>query len=164
MRSGWASALVDFVDRDDDRNLRRFGVVDGFEGLRHHAVVGRHHQHHDVGDLGSAGSHAGERFMAGRVDEDDFAAVLLDVIGADVLRDPAGFLRGHVGEANGVQQRGLAVIDVAHDGDHGRALHTIGVSSVSSISCVLSSSKLTLLVEAPKSRARSSAIFTRGSG
>ena len=102
--------------------LGRPGVIDGFEGLRHDAVVGRHHQHHDVGDLGAAGAHAGEGFVAGRIDEDDLAAVLLHVIGADVLRDAAGFLAGHVGYADGVEQRGLAVIDVAHDGDHGRAL------------------------------------------
>ena len=67
------------------------GVIDGFERLRHDAVVGGHHQHHDIGDLGAAGAHAGERFVAGRIDEHDLAAVLLDVIGADVLGDSAGF-------------------------------------------------------------------------
>ena len=84
--------LVDLVDRDDDRNLGGFGVVDGFERLRHDAVVGRDHQHHDIGDLGAAGAHAGERFVARRIDEDDLLAVLFDVIRADVLRDAAGFL------------------------------------------------------------------------
>ena len=126
MRSGCASAFVDFVDRDDDGHAGRFGVIDGFERLRHDAVVGRDHQHHDVGDLRAAGAHARERFMAGRVDEHDLAAVLLDVIRADVLRDAAGLAVGHVGGANGVQQRSLAVIDVAHDGNHGRAPHAIG--------------------------------------
>ena len=91
-------------------------------GLRHDAVVGRHHQHHDVGDLGAAGAHAGEGFVAGRIDEDDLAAVHLHVIRADVLGDAAGLARRHVGFADGVEQRGLAVIHVAHDGDHGRAL------------------------------------------
>ena len=40
-----------------------------------------------------------------------------------MLRDASGFAGGHVGFADGVEQRGLAVIDVAHDGDHGRARH-----------------------------------------
>ena len=40
------------------------------------------------------------------------------VVGADVLRDAAGFARRHLGAADVVQQRGLAVVDVAHDGDH----------------------------------------------
>ena len=119
---GLGVGLVDLVDRHDDRHLGRPGVVDGFERLRHDAVVGRHHQHDDVGDLGAAGTHAGEGFVTGRIDEDDLAAVLLHVIGADVLRDAAGFLLGHIGHADGVEQRRLTVIDVAHDGDHGRAL------------------------------------------
>ena len=68
--------LVDLIDRDDDRHLRRLGVVDRFERLRHHAVIGRHHQHHDIGDFRAAGAHAGERFVAGSIDEHDLAAVL----------------------------------------------------------------------------------------
>ena len=119
---GLGVGLVDLVDGHDDRHVGGAGVVDGFEGLRHDAVVGRHHQHHDVGDLGAAGAHAGERFVAGRVDEDDLAAVQLHVVRADVLGDAAGLARRHVGFADGVEQRGLAVIHVAHDGDHGRAL------------------------------------------
>ena len=100
-------------------------MIDGFERLRHYAVVGRDHQHHDVGDLGSAGAHAGERFVAGRVDEHDVAAVLFDAISADMLGDPAGFFIGHMGQPDGVEQRSLAVIDVAHDGDHWSAPHAI---------------------------------------
>ena len=34
---------------------------------------------------------------------------------------PPASLLGHVGRADGVEQRSLAVIDVAHDGDHRRA-------------------------------------------
>ena len=96
MRSTCASGFVDLVDRDDDRNLRGAGVVDGFERLRHDAVVRRHHQHHDVGDFGAAGTHAGERFVTRGIDEDDLLAVLLDVISADMLRDAAGFLVGDI--------------------------------------------------------------------
>ena len=47
------------------------------------------------------------------------------VVGADVLRDAAGFARRHLGAADVVQQRGLAVVDVAHDGDDRRARHAI---------------------------------------
>ena len=100
-------------------------MIDGFERLRHYAVVGGHHQNHDIGDFGAAGAHAGERFMAGRIDEHDLAAVLFDVISADVLRDAAGFAVGDIGRTDRVQQRSFAVIDVAHDGDHGSAPHAI---------------------------------------
>jgi hypothetical protein len=117
--------LVDLVNGDDDGDLGCAGVVDGFQGLRHHAVVGRHHQHHDIGDFGAAGAHAGERFVAWSIDEDHFASVFFNVVCADVLGDSAGFLAGHVGFADGVQQRGFTMIDVSHDGDHGRAFEQI---------------------------------------
>ena len=42
------------------------------------------------------------------------------LVGADVLGDAAGLALGHVGLADGVEQRGLAVVDVAHDGDDRR--------------------------------------------
>jgi hypothetical protein len=42
------------------------------------------------------------------------------VVRADVLRDAARLTRGHFRLADVIEQRGLAVIDVAHDGDHGR--------------------------------------------
>ena len=59
--------------------------------------------------------------MAGRVDESDFPAVLFDLIGADMLSDAASLAFNHLGLANGIQQRCLAVIDVAHDRDDRRA-------------------------------------------
>ena len=113
--------LVDLVDRDDDRHTGRLRVLDGFLGLRHHAVVGRHHQDHDVGGLRTAGAHGGERLVARSVQERDHAALGFHVVGADVLGDAAGFARGHLGAPDVVQQRGLAVVDVAHDGDDRRA-------------------------------------------
>ena len=68
-------------------------------------------------------------------------AVHLDVIRADVLRDAAGFAVGDVGLADRVEQRRLAVIDVAHDGDHGSALYAgPSSSSACSTSCMASSS------------------------
>ncbi len=59
----------------------------------------------------------------GRVDEGDPAAVLLDLVGADLLGDPAGLAGGDGGLADGVEQRGLAVVDVAEHGDHRRSRH-----------------------------------------
>jgi len=40
----------------------------------------------------------------------------LTLVGSDVLRDAAALLRRDVGMADGVEQRGLAVIDVPQDG------------------------------------------------
>ena len=46
---GIGAHLVDLVDRDHHRHVGRGGVVQRLDRLRHHAVVGRHHQHGDIG-------------------------------------------------------------------------------------------------------------------
>ena len=111
---------IDLVDCDDYRNVGGASVIDRLLRLRHHAFVGGDHQHDDVGDLGAARAHRSERLMARSIDERDRAAVGLDGVRADVLGDSAELARGHVGVANRVEQRGLAVIDMAHDGDDRR--------------------------------------------
>ena len=89
--------LVDLVDRDDDRHVGGAGVVDRLVGLRHDAVVGGDHDHGDVGDLGAAGAHGGERLVARGVEEGDRLVVVVDLVGADVLGDAAGLARGDLG-------------------------------------------------------------------
>ena len=44
-----------------------------------------------------------------------------DAVGADVLRDAARFARCHAALANRIEKRGLAVVDMAHECDDGRA-------------------------------------------
>ena len=123
--------FVDLVDGHDDRGARRLGVLDGLDRLGHDAVIGRHHQDDDVGDIGAAGAHGREGRVARRVQEGHPVAVLQPhLIGADMLGDAAMFARGDVGRAQGVQQRGLAVVDVAHDRDDRRAQGRIGVIGV----------------------------------
>ena len=115
------SRQVHLVDGDDHWNSGCLGMIDGLGRLRHHAVVGCHHDDHDVGDVRPAGPQRGERLVTRCVDEGDRALVPLDPIGADVLRYPAGLAGHHIGVSNRVEELGLAVIDVPHDGDDGRA-------------------------------------------
>ena len=68
---GHGFRLVDLVDGDDDRNFGGVGVIDGFERLRHDTVVGCNDEDNDVGGLRSAGTHAGKRFVTGRIEEHD---------------------------------------------------------------------------------------------
>ena len=65
--------LVDLVDGDDHRHFRRLGMLDRFDRLRHDAVIGRDHQHDQIGHLGAARAHGGEGRVAGRIDEGDLA-------------------------------------------------------------------------------------------
>ena len=67
------AGLVDLVHRHDDRHLGGLGVVHRLDRLRHHAVVGRHHQDDDVGRLGAARAHGREGLVARRVEEGHLA-------------------------------------------------------------------------------------------
>src|SRR6185436_10701534 len=89
----------------------------------HDAVVGGDDEDDDVRHLRAARAHHREGLVAWRVEEHDLPAPLLDVIGADVLRDAAGLVRRDVRLADRIEQRRLAVIDVAHDGDDRTAGH-----------------------------------------
>src|SRR3954451_741215 len=116
--------LVDLVDGDDNRDVSRLRVVERLDGLRHHAVVGGDDENRDVGDLRTTGTHGGERLVARGVDEGDRAVLLLDrrvhLVRADVLSDAARLARLHVGGADRVEELGLSVVDVTHDGDDRR--------------------------------------------
>jgi len=108
---GLRIGLVDFVNGNNDRHVGGLGVVYGFERLGHDSVVGCDHDHHDVRDLGTAGTHAGKGLVTRGIEEDDFASeggrVRLgdtNLVGADVLRDAAGFTRSYVGFTDCVQQ------------------------------------------------------------
>ena len=61
--------------------------------------------------------------MARRVEERDFAFADLDLVRANVLGNATGLARDHAGRANRIEQRRLAVVDMAHHGDHRCARH-----------------------------------------
>ena len=94
-------------------------------GLRHHRFVGGHHQQHrvDAADAGQHGAH--EAFVTGHIDErDGRAAGQLGMREAELDGDAAGLLFLQpvgVGAGQGLDQRALAVVDVAGGADDDRA-------------------------------------------
>ena len=123
--------LVDLVDRDHDRDAGGLGVVERLDRLRHHAVVGRDHEDRDVGRLRTTGTHGGERLVTRGVDEGDPTLVAVDVgrdlVGTDVLGDATGLLVDDVGVAQRVEELGLSVVDVTHDGHDRRTDDQVGL-------------------------------------
>ncbi len=118
------SGLVDLVDGEYDGHTGSRGMVDGLDGLRHDIVISSDDNDTEVGHFGTAGTHGGEGLMARSVKEGDVAAVReFHVIGTDMLGDAAGLACDHVGIADIVEKRSLAVVYVAHDGHDRRAGH-----------------------------------------
>ena len=123
---GIGAWLVDFVDGHNHRHFRSLGMIDGFNGLRHHTVISRHHQNHNIRDLRTTRTHRRKGGMAGRINEGDLAAQRRhDLISTDMLGNATGFTAHHIGFAQGIEQGGFAVIDMAHDGDNRRTADEI---------------------------------------
>ena len=122
---GVCGGLIHLVHCHDNLDICSLGVVDGLDGLGHDAVVGSNHQNCNIGHVGTAGTHGGERLVARGIQEGDEAVVDLDLICTDGLRDAAGLACGNVGLADGIQNTGLAVVNVAHNADHRGTLHQI---------------------------------------
>src|SRR6056297_3631544 len=76
--------------------------------------------------------------VAGGIEEAQHrAAIGRHLVGADMLRDAAGLARDHIRLPDPVQKRGLAVVDMAHDGDDGRTRPQILVLVLDGVDHVL---------------------------
>ena len=118
--------LIHLVDGDDQLDVGGLGVVDGLDGLGHDAVIGRDDQDRNVGHVRAAGTHRGEGLVARGVQEGDDTVIALDLVRTDGLGDAAGLTLGDIGLADSVQNGGLAVVNMAHNDNDGRALDQIG--------------------------------------
>ena len=56
-------------------------MVDGLNGLGHHTIVGGDHEDRDVSELGTTGTHGGERLVARGIEEGDLARFAFKVHG-----------------------------------------------------------------------------------
>ena len=110
--------LVDLVHRHNDRHICRLRVRNRFFGLRHHAVIGCDNENDNVGDLGAARAHRRERLVTWRIEESNHALGRGHVIRANMLGYATGFTGSYAGATDGIEQRSLAVINVAHDRHH----------------------------------------------
>src|SRR5712692_2925864 len=90
-------------------------MINRFDRLRHHSIVCCHDQDNDIGDFGATTSHGGKGFVARRVQERHLFSAYRNRVGADMLRNPTGLAFRHLRLPDGIKQRGLAVIDMAHD-------------------------------------------------
>ena len=124
---------VDLVDRHDDRQPARHRLLEHVAGLRQRALGGIHEEQHRIDHQQAALDLPAEVGVAGRVDDVEARPAVVDgrLLGED--RDPLlalqvarvehaldhGLVRAEGAglPQHRVDQRGLAVVDVGHDGD-----------------------------------------------
>ena len=87
----------------------------GLNRLRHDAIVGRDHEHDYIGGLRAPRTHRGECSVTGRIEERYSALIGIDRVSADMLRDSTGLPVCNLGAPYVIEQRCLAMIDMAHD-------------------------------------------------
>ena len=95
-------------------------MVDGFNRLRHDAVVCSDDEDGNIRNLSAAGTHSRKGFVARRIHEGDLLAFVTDLVSPDVLGNAAGFVAGDIGLTDGVEKARFTVVDVTHDGDDRR--------------------------------------------
>ena len=124
---------VDLVDHHDRRQLGFERLAQNVAGLRQRAFAGVDQQHDAVDHLERAFDFAAEIAVAGRVDDVDLdvviedggvlgqnrdAALALQIVGVhDALDEVLVGAKSAALPEHGVNQRGLAVVDVGDDGD-----------------------------------------------
>ena len=94
--------LIHFIDGDDNRNPGGFGVVNGFNRLRHDAVIGSNHQDNNIRYRSPASAHRRKGRVPRSIDKGDFLAVDFFLISTDFLRDASGFGVDDMGGTNRV--------------------------------------------------------------
>ena len=96
-------------------------MLDGLFCLRHHTIISRHHQNHDVGRFGTPRSHCSKGGVTGGIEEGDHAPASFHVVRPNVLGNSSRFATGDSRLANIIQQRRFTMVDVAHDGHYRRS-------------------------------------------
>src|SRR5699024_11451704 len=94
--------------------------------LKHHAVIRSHNEDGNVRGIGSAHTHGCESLMSRCIKEGDLLSVDFHHVGADMLCNTACLSVGYVSVEDGIQKRGLSVVNMAHNADHRRTfLHLL---------------------------------------
>ena len=112
--------LINLVNSYHNRNLCRLRMVDSFHSLRHNAIISRYNDDRNIGNLRTAGSHSGKRFVARGIQEGNLLVLIANLISTDSLSNSARFMKGYIGRTQCIQQCGLTMVYMAHDGNYRR--------------------------------------------
>ena len=112
---------IHFIDSDNNRRICRLGIFNGFNRLRHDAIISCHYKDDNIHRLCATSSHFRESRVTRRIkDRNLFSRFQLKLIGTNMLGDTARFARRHIGCPQSIQQGRLAVINMSHNRNHRR--------------------------------------------
>jgi hypothetical protein len=117
--------FIHLIDGDDDSAVRGFGVADGFDGLRHDAIIRGDDENDNIRHRSAASAHGREGGVPRSVDDGDLFAFVFFLIGADGLANAARLVACDIAMTDGVDEGRFAMVDVAHDGHDWRSFDEI---------------------------------------
>ena len=112
---GRSPRLIDFVNRNNDRNIGSLSVIDSLNSLGHNAVICRNHQNNNVSYLSTASTHSSECFVTRSINEGDLTSVDINNRSTDVLSDAARLALGNASLTDCVKKRCFAVVNMTHN-------------------------------------------------
>ena len=116
---GVCGGFIDFVDSYDNGNFCCFCVVDCFNSLGHDTVVCCNNKDSNIGAKCATGTHCGECFVSGSIEEGDGASAFGgNSVCTEVLGDTACFAGSNMCASDIVEDGSLTVVNVAHYADN----------------------------------------------
>ena len=112
--------LVYLVNRNDNRHFSGLRMIDSFDGLRHNTIIGCNNEDNNIGDLCTPSPKRSKCLMAGRIEKCNVLPLQGDFIRSYMLCDAACFSFSYFCLPYSIKQRGLTVVDMAHNGNHRR--------------------------------------------
>ena len=114
----WVSTwLINLVDSEYHWHTGSLRMSDSLLGSWHHRVIGCDDDDGDIGSLGTTGTHGGKRLVTWSIKEGYLATAFQGhTIGTDMLGNTTRLTGNHIGIADIVEQRGLTMVYVTHDG------------------------------------------------
>src|SRR6056297_662335 len=107
--------LVNLINGNNNWYVGCLGMINSLYGLIHDTIISCNYKDNNISYLGPSGTHFCKGFMSGGIQVDNRMAVKIDMIGSDMLCNPSGFTIDNVRFANAVQQRGLTMVNMAHN-------------------------------------------------
>ena len=95
-------------------------MVQCFHSLGHESVISSNNEHDNIGNVSTACTHLCKGFVSRGINKGNGLSVELSNRSTDVLGNTAGFTASHICLTDPVLQRGLAVVNVAHEGHNRR--------------------------------------------
>ena len=107
--------FIDFIHRNNNRNLGIFCVIYSFYCLRHNAVIGCYNKNNNVSNLCTTCPHHSKGFVSRCIEEGYSTLLGFNHVSTNMLGDTTKFSGNNVCRTNSIKSFCFTVVNVSHD-------------------------------------------------